>query len=93
MAHKSGVRYCCYAALDYLDVAATFMRVECKNVKARYIALVRYQTDLAYSLHQELRLSGSETITLFKEFWRARSFRRNGKRIPIFCGDARRPVL
>ncbi|MCA0849965.1 sulfotransferase family protein [Salipiger thiooxidans] len=90
MAHKPGARYRCDATPAYLSDSGTVARIAAENPDARYIVMVRDQADLAFSLHQEFRLSGSETIADFEEAWRACDARRAGKRVPVTCGDARR---
>lgn len=90
MAHKPGARYRCDATPDYLAESGALDRIVQENPDVRHIAMVRDQADLAFSLHQECRLSGSEVIGSFEDAWRACDDRRAGRRVPVTCGDARR---
>jgi hypothetical protein len=92
MAHKPGARYRCEATPNYLAVPETVARIAAENPDARYIVMVRDQADLAFSMHQQVRLMGFENIASFEEAWQARDDRRAGKRVPVTCSDARRLV-
>ncbi|MCA0849963.1 sulfotransferase [Salipiger thiooxidans] len=90
MAHKPGARYRCDATPDYLAECGTVARIVEETEQPLYIVMIREQGELAFSLHQEQRLKGIETIADFEEAWRACDARRAGKRVPVTCGDARR---
>ena len=90
MGHKPDARYRCEATPNYLGVPETVKRIAKENPDARYIVMVRDQADLAFSMHQQVRLMGLETIAGFEEAWQACDDRRAGKRVPMSCDDARR---
>lgn len=56
---------------------------------AKFVIAVRDPFELIPSLHQRLLYQGDETVTDLEKAWRLTSERRNGRKVPRSCVDAR----
>ena len=80
----------CDGTVDYLASNCALDLIAKLAPDSRFIVSFRNHADLAFSLHQQERIMGNESISDFREAFYASALRRKGKRKPLFSGDAKR---
>lgn len=81
-----------HAAIGEGSVNYLFSRVAVQRIlefqpEARFIIILRNPVELVQSWHMELLKTGKESLLLFMEAWKAESYRRAGRCIPVSCRD------
>jgi hypothetical protein len=80
----------CDATPDYLQSEESVAKIAAYAPQAKYVVAIRPHADLAFSLHQQMLVSGTENIVDFEEAWRASEERMAGKRLPAGFSDPER---
>ncbi len=76
-------KWFCDGTVDYLASKNAIPAISRTSSDARFIVALRNHADLAFSLHQEERVSGNELEPDFETAFHLSAERRAGKRIPI----------
>ncbi|MGY6274893.1 sulfotransferase family protein [Methylomonas sp. MgM2] len=73
----------------YLYSPAAVRNIEEYSPNARYIVCLRNPVEMAYSLHEQLVVSGSEHIEDFEKAWNLIDQRRQGRELTRWCRNPR----
>lgn len=81
-----------HRAVGEASVWYLYSRVAVPNIEqyapgARYVVCLRNPVEMAYSLHEQKRVSGSEHIEDFVEAWNAQQARQNGENVSRWCWE------
>jgi Sulfotransferase domain len=76
------------ASVWYLYSGTAVRNILAYNRDARFIVCLRNPIEMAVSLHNQLVVSGYETIRDFEEAWEAQKDRAKGRRIPLLCRES-----
>jgi len=77
------------ASVYYLFSQVAVPKIEKEITAARYIVMIRNPIDMAYSLHEQKVVSGSESILDFAKAWELSPERRKGRMVSRFCREPR----
>ncbi|HDM78515.1 MAG TPA: sulfotransferase [Deltaproteobacteria bacterium] len=75
------------ASVYYLFSRVAVPQIEREHPGAKYIVMVRNPVDMAYSLHEQLIVSGNEHIRDFAKAWELSPERRQGRAVSWWCKD------
>jgi len=75
------------ASVFYLFSKDAIPKIEREYSEAKYIVMLRNPVEMAYSLHEQLLVSGDEHIRDFAKAWRLSSERRQGKKVMPWCRE------